>query len=131
MNISNSRKNRINKNNIPADVLLILTKLENSGFAAFLVGGCMRDLLLKRNVRDWDILTNALPEQIEAIFYEYKTIVIGKYFRTVTVILNKKVYQISSLKNYLLSFPYLLTKIKKDVLFAHPYTSIPRFLLNE
>lgn len=99
MNISNDRKKIINKNKIPDDVLLILTKLEKLGFIAFLVGGCIRDLLLKRAVRDWDIITDAQPEHLEMVFGEYKTIVIGRYFFTVTVIINKKIYQISSLKN--------------------------------
>lgn len=44
--------------------------LENKGFEAFLIGGCVRDLLINREPKDWDLTTNATPEQIQAIFPE-------------------------------------------------------------
>src|SRR3990167_6782496 len=44
--------------------------LKKNGFQAYLVGGCVRDLLLKREPKDWDITTNAKPEQIQALFTE-------------------------------------------------------------
>ncbi len=54
--------------NIPKEVLDILEKLEKANFEGFLVGGCVRDLLLKRKVSDWDITTNAKPEEIQKLF---------------------------------------------------------------
>jgi tRNA nucleotidyltransferase (CCA-adding enzyme) len=42
--------------------------LENKGFEVFLIGGCVRDLLIDREPKDWDLTTNAIPEQIQAIF---------------------------------------------------------------
>jgi tRNA nucleotidyltransferase/poly(A) polymerase len=42
--------------------------LKNAGFEAYLVGGCVRDLLLNKEPKDWDITTNATPEQIQALF---------------------------------------------------------------
>lgn len=53
---------------IPAFVTHVTTTLENAGFEAHLVGGCVRDLLLGRSPSDWDITTNAKPEEIEALF---------------------------------------------------------------
>jgi tRNA nucleotidyltransferase (CCA-adding enzyme) len=53
---------------ISKEVKEITTKLENAGFEAFLVGGCVRDLLLERTPKDWDVTTNAKPEEIIAIF---------------------------------------------------------------
>jgi len=53
---------------IPNEVKNILTKLQAAGFEAYAVGGCVRDLLLGREPKDWDICTNALPEQIQEIF---------------------------------------------------------------
>lgn len=44
--------------------------LENKGFEAFLIGGCVRDLLINREPKDWDLTTNATPEQIQNIFPE-------------------------------------------------------------
>ncbi len=54
--------------NIPPTILSTLETLEKAGFEAFLVGGCVRDLLLNRKPQDWDITTNAMPEQILALF---------------------------------------------------------------
>jgi len=53
---------------IPKSVKYALQKLEENGFDAYIVGGCVRDLLLKRRPKDWDIATSAKPEQIQKIF---------------------------------------------------------------
>lgn len=53
---------------IPANVLDCAQTLKNAGFEAFLVGGCVRDLLIDKEPKDWDITTNAIPEEIIAIF---------------------------------------------------------------
>jgi len=53
---------------IPKEVTRITDTLENANFEAFLVGGCVRDLLLGREPKDWDITTNATPEQLTALF---------------------------------------------------------------
>ena len=99
MNTSYHKKNLINKNIVPVDVAFIIKRLEKAGFSAFLVGGCVRDLLIKKAVRDWDIITDAAPGQIKKVFYAYKTILIGKSSLTVTIVLNCKTYQITSLRN--------------------------------
>ncbi|HBI17384.1 MAG: PolyA polymerase [Candidatus Moranbacteria bacterium GW2011_GWF2_34_56] len=67
---------------IPSTVLLALSRLKSQNFEAFVVGGCVRDLLLDRKPNDWDITTNATPTQILEIFPD------GKYencFGTVIV----------------------------------------------
>ena len=46
----------------------ILRRLREAGFQAFLVGGCVRDLLLGRPVHDWDVTTSAKPEQVLSLF---------------------------------------------------------------
>lgn len=53
---------------IPAEVSRVTDALKNAGFEAHLVGGCVRDLLMGRKPKDWDITTNALPEQIIPLF---------------------------------------------------------------
>src|SRR5438105_8328392 len=53
---------------VPAEVRAVYDKLRGAGFEAYLVGGCVRDLLLEKTPKDWDITTNAKPEQIQAIF---------------------------------------------------------------
>ncbi len=53
---------------IPKEVQLITEKIEKRGFEAYIVGGCVRDFLLDKNPKDWDITTNAKPEEIQKIF---------------------------------------------------------------
>lgn len=56
------------RSDIPLPVQQVADKLEKAGFEAYLVGGCVRDLHLKKIPKDWDITTNATPEQIQAVF---------------------------------------------------------------
>ena len=53
---------------IPKEIQSITGKIEKRGFEAYIVGGCVRDFLLDRNPKDWDITTNAKPEEIQKIF---------------------------------------------------------------
>ncbi len=54
--------------NIPKEIISIIDILQNNGFEAYLVGGCVRDLLHDYMPKDWDITTNAKPKQIEELF---------------------------------------------------------------
>ncbi len=74
------------KLNVPREILEITEALQNKGFLAYLVGGCVRDSLIGREPKDWDITTNATPEQIIPLFA--KTVYENK-FGTVTVINEK------------------------------------------
>lgn len=56
--------------NIPISIKKIHSTLTDAGFEAYLVGGCVRDLILGNTPKDWDLTTNANPEQIQAIFPE-------------------------------------------------------------
>lgn len=56
--------------NIPPEVQRVAEGLENAGFEAYLVGGCVRDLVLGNTPKDWDLTTNAHPNDIQAIFPE-------------------------------------------------------------
>jgi poly(A) polymerase/tRNA nucleotidyltransferase (CCA-adding enzyme) len=53
---------------IPKEVTMVIALLQNSGFEAFLVGGCVRDILMGVKPKDYDVTTNATPEQIISIF---------------------------------------------------------------
>lgn len=55
---------------IPESVLKIYKKVEENGFEIYLVGGCVRNILLKRNIKDWDLTTNATPKDLTKIFKE-------------------------------------------------------------
>jgi tRNA nucleotidyltransferase (CCA-adding enzyme) len=56
---------------IPTEVKHVAETLENAGFEAYLVGGCVRDIILGKIPKDWDLTTNAHPEQIQALFPEH------------------------------------------------------------
>ena len=56
--------------NIPKEVSAVLAELERNNHKAYLVGGCVRDVLLKREPKDWDVTTSAKPEEIQKIFPE-------------------------------------------------------------
>lgn len=56
------------KYSIPKPVLTVMKELESKGFEAFAVGGAVRDTLLKLEPKDWDVATNAKPEQIQEVF---------------------------------------------------------------
>ncbi|MBI5138267.1 MAG: HD domain-containing protein [Candidatus Vogelbacteria bacterium] len=71
---------------IPQKIRQTAETLEKGGFEAYLVGGCVRDLLLSREPNDWDITTNAKPEQIQALYpHTYYT----NKFGTVGVVIDK------------------------------------------
>ena len=55
---------------VPRDIKQVAETLKKAGFEAYLVGGCVRDLLLAREPKDWDITTNATPEDIQDLFVE-------------------------------------------------------------
>ncbi len=83
-------KNKINKNNIPKDVIWVCEELSKNNFDSYLVGGCVRDLIIDRKPKDWDITTNAIPEKIIKIFGEEDTIYENK-FGTVGVKIRKNI----------------------------------------
>ncbi len=58
------------RKDVPQDILEVHGHLRGAGFEAYLVGGCVRDLLIGRIPKDWDITTNARPEQIQPLFEE-------------------------------------------------------------
>jgi tRNA nucleotidyltransferase (CCA-adding enzyme) len=60
----------INPQYIPLSVRRVGETLEKAGFEAYLVGGCVRDLLLNKTPKDWDFTTSATPDQIQALFPE-------------------------------------------------------------
>ena len=79
---------------MPEDVKYILEKLNNAGYEAYAVGGCVRDSILGRIPDDWDITTSAKPEEIKKIFT--KTIDTGIQHGTVTVMRNHVGYEVTT-----------------------------------
>ncbi|HEX7576790.1 MAG TPA: CCA tRNA nucleotidyltransferase, partial [Verrucomicrobiae bacterium] len=74
----------------------IAQRLNAAGFQAFWVGGCVRDFLLGREPQDFDIATDAKPEQVEKLFR--KTIPVGKKFGVVIVVEGKQQFQVATFR---------------------------------
>jgi len=58
------------RDKVPAEISNLCKVLKDAGFESYLVGGCVRDMLVSREPKDWDITTNATPEQIQGLFDE-------------------------------------------------------------
>ncbi len=82
------------KMNIPKPVRMIIGILEQNGYEAFAVGGCVRDTILGRDPQDWDITTSALPHQVKELFH--RTIDTGIQHGTVTVMLQRTGYEVTT-----------------------------------
>ena len=98
---------------LPKEVKWIIEQLNMAGFEAFAVGGCVRDMLLNREPGDWDITTNAKPDQVKQVFL--KTVDTGIEHGTVTVIKNGKGYEVTT---YRVDGEYEDCRHPKDVTFT-------------
>ena len=83
---------------LPDYVKISMDALEAAGYQAWAVGGCVRDSLLGLIPNDYDLCTDALPEQTEAVFSGYPLILSGKKHGTVGVILDKNVVEITTFR---------------------------------
>ena len=84
------------KFDIPAGARQVLQTLTAAGHEAYLVGGCVRDLLRGVEPHDWDICTSALPEETESCFAGQRIIETGLKHGTVTVLMEGKPYEITT-----------------------------------
>ena len=83
---------------LPSYVLQCIDALEAAGFAAYAVGGCVRDSLLGLEPQDYDLCTAALPEQTEAVFAGYRLVLAGKKHGTVGVVTEGGVVEITTFR---------------------------------
>ena len=81
---------------IPEQVNIILESLRESGYEAYVVGGCVRDALLGREPHDWDITTSALPMEVKSVFP--RTIDTGLQHGTVTVLCGGTGYEVTTFR---------------------------------
>jgi poly(A) polymerase len=86
----------ISRKNIDPDALKVLYRLKNNGFVAYLVGGGVRDLLLERQPKDFDIGTSAHPQQVRRLFRN--CFIVGRRFRLAHVRFGRKVIEVSTFR---------------------------------
>ena len=81
---------------LPENILYCLNTLERSGCEAWVVGGCVRDALLGRTPKDYDVCTRALPEQTRAVFAGHQLILAGEKHGTVGVVVEGQTVEITT-----------------------------------
>ena len=86
----------MNENQIPSEVYFVLESLNAAGFASFLVGGCVRDLLLGKVPKDFDICTGARPAEVKKLFSE--VIDTGIQYGTVTVLCDRLAIEVTTFR---------------------------------
>lgn len=87
---------KLTPDQIPQEVVEICAKLREAGHRAWVVGGCVRDLLMGRPVSDWDVCTTAKPKQVRKIFP--KVVPTGIQHGTVTVLWKGAAYEVTTLR---------------------------------
>ena len=83
---------------LPNEVKHIIKTLNASGYSAYAVGGCVRDVVMGETPKDWDICTSALPEQTILCFENRRTIPTGLVHGTVSLVLDEKNYEITTFR---------------------------------
>ena len=86
----------ISRRNISNGALRVLYRLNEAGYAAFLVGGAVRDLLLGGHPKDFDIATNATPEQVRGLFRNCR--LIGRRFRLAHVVFGREIVEVATFR---------------------------------
>lgn len=82
--------------NFPEYVAFTLDRLEEKGYSAYLVGGCVRDYIMGIEPHDFDVTTSASPEEIEECFSDVKTLDIGKKHGTISIVFDKEVVEVTT-----------------------------------
>jgi poly(A) polymerase len=89
-------EHNVSRQQVSENALKVVYKLKKEGFDAYLVGGCVRDLLLGREPKDFDVVTNALPEQLERMFSNCR--IIGKRFRLAHVVYGRDIIEVATFR---------------------------------
>ncbi len=90
------KEHRISRKKVSPNALRTLYRLHTRGFIAYLVGGCVRDLLLERTPKDFDIGTNATPTQIKRLFHNCR--LIGRRFRLAHLHFPNEIVEVSTFR---------------------------------
>ena len=83
---------------LPEYARIVLERLERYGYEAYVVGGCVRDSLMGRTPKDWDVCTNALPEEVLRVFRKFNVIKTGLKHGTVTVMVNHEPVEVTTFR---------------------------------
>lgn len=113
-----SKSSPINADLIPEFVLTVIKKLQQYDFQAFIVGGCIRDMLLNRVPKDFDVATDAHPEQITTIFKNSR--IIGRRFKIVHIRQQRELIEVSTFRKK----PEEVNKLRNGVIQDNAFGTI-------
>ncbi|WP_337843031.1 polynucleotide adenylyltransferase PcnB [Rheinheimera sp.] len=88
----------VSRKDISPNALKVLYRLKDAGYEAYLVGGCIRDLLLGLKPKDFDVVTNAHPEQIRQVFKNCR--LIGRRFRLAHVVFGREIIEVATFRGH-------------------------------
>lgn len=91
-------RHTISRKQIPEHALKVLYRLHNEGFEAYLVGGCVRDMLLGITPKDFDVATNAKPEQVRNLFRNCR--LVGRRFRLAHIVFGRDVIEVATFRGH-------------------------------
>src|SRR5690606_2795605 len=91
-----SRQHPLNRNEISRHAISVVERLQKAGYQAYLVGGCVRDLLLDIDPKDFDVATSATPEQVRAEFRNAR--VIGRRFKLAHVQFGREIIEVATFR---------------------------------
>jgi len=86
----------ISRSHISPNALRVLYRLRDAGFMAFLVGGCVRDLLIGIEPKDFDVATDALPEEVRRLFRNCR--LVGRRFRLAHVFFGRETIEVATFR---------------------------------
>ncbi|KOO13621.1 poly(A) polymerase [Vibrio xuii] len=98
LNIITRQEHNISRKQISDNALKVLYRLNGAGFDAYLVGGGVRDLLLGQQPKDFDIATNATPEQIRQLFKNCR--LIGRRFRLAHIMFGRDIIEVATFRGH-------------------------------
>ena len=90
-------EHQISRSSIDIDAIFVINRLRETGFDAYLVGGAVRDLIVGKKPKDFDIVTDATPSRIKKIFRNSR--IIGKRFKLVHVFFGQKIFEVSTFRS--------------------------------
>ncbi len=83
---------------LPAGAEFVLRRLHKAGHQAYVVGGCVRDTLLGKTPKDWDVCTNALPQEMQQVFADCHVIETGLQHGTLTVMYHHEPFEVTTFR---------------------------------
>ncbi|MFV0449005.1 MAG: polynucleotide adenylyltransferase PcnB [Vibrio sp.] len=98
LNIVTRQEHNISRKQISDNALKVLYRLQGAGFDAYLVGGGVRDLLLEETPKDFDIATNATPEEIRQLFRNCR--LIGRRFRLAHIMFGRDIIEVATFRGH-------------------------------